>query len=337
MAIFVTGGAGFIGSQFIRDWVRLYPAQPVMNFDSLTYAGNLENLASVASHPSYSFVKGDVCEPDQVLAALPQGCDAVVHFAAESHVDRSILSAAEFVRTNVLGTQVMLDAARARGVRRFLHISTDEVGGSIPEGQFFREDGPLAPSSPYAASKTAAEHLVRAAAHTFGLDVVVTRTSNNYGPYQFPEKLIPLALANALEDRPIPVYGDGLQVRDWIHVADNCAALLAVLERGAPGATYHIGGRTPVPNIDLLRLLLRVLGKPETLLTYVTDRLGHDRRYAVDCSRITAELGWQPRIPLEDGLRETIHWYRDNRAWVDHARTGEYRDYYQRLYGTERA
>ena len=337
MAIFVTGGAGFIGSQFVRDWVRLYPAQPIVNFDSLTYAGNLENLASVASHPSYSFVKGDVCEPDQVLAALPQGCDAVVHFAAESHVDRSILSAAEFVRTNVLGTQVMLDAARARGVRRFLHISTDEVGGSIPEGQFFREDGPLAPSSPYAASKTAAAHLVRAAAHTFGLDVVVTRTSNNYGPYQFPEKLNPLALANALEDRPIPVYGDGLQVRDWIHVADNCAALLAVLERGAPGATYHIGGRTPVPNIDLLRLLLRVLGKPETLLTYVTDRLGHDRRYAVDCSRITAELGWQPRIPLEDGLRETIHWYRDNRAWVDHARTGEYRDYYQRLYGTERA
>ena len=211
MAIFVTGGAGFIGSQFIRDWVRLYPAQPIMNFDSLTYAGNLENLASVASHPSYSFVKGDVCEPDQVLAALPQGCDAVVHFAAESHVDRSILSAAEFVRTNVLGTQVMLDAARARGVRRFLHISTDEVGGSIPEGQFFREDGPLAPSSPYAASKTAAEHLVRAAAHTFGLDVVLTRTSNNYGPYQFPEKLIPLALANALEDRPIPVYSDGLR------------------------------------------------------------------------------------------------------------------------------
>ena len=337
MAIFVTGGAGFIGSQFVRDWVRLYPAQPVINFDSLTYAGNLENLASVASHPSYSFVKGDVCQPDQVLAALPQGCDAVVHFAAESHVDRSIISAAEFVRTNVLGTQVMLDAARARGVRRFLHISTDEVGGSIPEGHFFREDGPLAPSSPYAASKTAAEHLVRAAAHTFGLDVVLTRTSNNYGPYQFPEKLIPLALANALEDRPIPVYGDGLQVRDWIHVADNCAALLAVLERGAPGATYHIGGRTPVPNIDLLRLLLRVLGKPETLLTYVTDRLGHDRRYAVDCSRITAELGWQPRIPLEDGLRETIHWYRDNRAWVDHARTGEYRDYYQRLYGAEHA
>ena len=337
MAIFVTGGAGFIGSQFVRDWVRLYPAQPVINFDSLTYAGNLENLASVASHPSYSFVKGDVCEPDQVLAALPQGCDAVVHFAAESHVDRSIISAAEFVRTNVLGTQVMLDAARARGVRRFLHISTDEVGGSIPEGQFFREDGPLAPSSPYAASKTAAEHLVRAAAHTFGLDVVLTRTSNNYGPYQFPEKLIPLALANALEDRPIPVYGDGLQVRDWIHVADNCAALLAVLERGAPGATYHIGGRTPVPNIDLLRLLLRVLGKPETLLTYVTDRLGHDRRYAVDCSRITAELGWQPRIPLEDGLRETVHWYRDNRAWVDHARTGEYRDYYQRLYGADQA
>jgi dTDP-glucose 4,6-dehydratase len=337
MAVFVTGGAGFIGSQFIRNWVRLYPTQPIVNFDNLTYAGNLENLASVASHPTYSFVKGDVCNPEQVLAALPQGCDAVVHFAAESHVDRSILSAAEFVRTNVLGTQVVLDAARARGVRRFLHISTDEVGGSIPEGQLFREDSPLAPSSPYAASKTAAEHLVRAAAHTFGLDVVVTRTSNNYGPFQFPEKLIPLVLANALEDRPIPVYGDGLQVRDWIHVADNCAALLAVLERGTPGATYHIGGSSPVPNIDLLRLLLGALGKPETLLTHVTDRLGHDRRYAVDCSRITAELGWKPRIPLEAGLRETIQWYRDNRAWVDHARSGEYRQYYQRVYGAARA
>jgi dTDP-glucose 4,6-dehydratase len=232
----------------------------------------------------------------------------------------------------VLGTQVLLDVAREKRVKRFLHISTDEVGGSIPPGQFFREDSPLAPSSPYAASKAAAEHFVRAAAHTFGLDAIVTRTSNNYGPFQFPEKLIPLALSNALEDRPIPVYGDGLQIRDWIHVADNCRALRMVLERGRAGATYHIGGGCQVANLDLLKLLLSILGKPESLLTSVTDRLGHDRRYAVDCSLLRNELGWAPEIPLEDGLRSTVEWYRSHAEWVAHARSGEYLSYYTRVY-----
>jgi dTDP-glucose 4,6-dehydratase len=332
MAIFVTGGAGFIGSEFIRGYVKKYPAESVVNFDKLTYAGNLENLSSVADHPSYRMVRGDICDAGAVREALPEGCDAVVNFAAESHVDRSILSAAEFARTNVLGAQVLLDVAREKRVRRFLQVSTDEVGGSIPPGQFFREDSPLVPSSPYAASKAAAEHFVRAAAHTFGLDAIVTRTSNNYGPFQFPEKLIPLAVSNALEDRPIPVYGDGLQVRDWVHVADNCRALMIVLERGRSGATYHIGGGRQVANLDLLRMLLELLRKPASLLTSVTDRLGHDRRYAVDCSLIRSELGWRPEIPLEEGLRSTIEWYSSNAEWVAHARSGEYRSYYQRVY-----
>jgi len=333
MAIFVTGGAGFIGSQFVRDWVGLHPDQPLVNFDKLTYAGNLDNLAEVATSASYRFVRGDICDAGAVAAAMPDGCDAVVHFAAESHVDRSILSAAEFVTTNVLGTQVLLDVARAKGVKRFLHISTDEVGGSIEPERWFAEDSPLAPSSPYAASKAAAEHLVRAAAHTFGMDAVITRTSNNYGPYQFPEKLIPRALANALEDRPIPVYGDGMQVRDWIHVADNCEALRRVLESGKPGETYHIGGLHPLPNLELLRRLLAVLGKSDSLLTHVKDRLGHDRRYAVDCSKIQRELGWRPSISLDEGLRATVAWYRDHAGWVRRARSGEYRQYYERVYG----
>lgn len=335
MSIFVTGGAGFIGSQFIRDWVRTHPDEDVINFDLLTYAGNLENLAPVEGHRGYRLVRGDICDAEAVQAAMPEDCRAVVNFAAESHVDRSILSATEFVRTNVLGTQVLLDVARARKVKRFLHISTDEVGGSIPEPGLFNQDSPLVPSSPYAASKASAEHLVRAAAHTFGMDAIITRTSNNYGPYQFPEKLLPLAISNALEGVPVPVYGDGLQVRDWIHVADNCAALLLVLERGRPGATYHIGGGHPRTNLSVLRLLLQILGKPESLLTYVTDRLGHDRRYAVDYSRIEAELGWQPRIAFEDGLRATVEWYRSNPGWIQRTRSGEYRAYYARVYGAQ--
>jgi len=335
MAIFVTGGAGFIGSEFVRAWVRRFPAETVINFDKLTYAGNLENLAPVANEPGYRMYRGDICDAGAVREALPERCDAVVHFAAESHVDRSILSASEFVRTNVLGTQVLLDVAREKGVKRFLYISTDEVGGSIPPGRLFREDSPPAPSSPYAASKTAGEHLVRAAAHTFGIDALITRTSNNYGPYQFPEKLIPLAISNARLDQPIPVYGDGLQVRDWIHVADNCRAVAAVLQRGRPGATYHIGGGNQTPNRELLGLLLNIMGKPESLLVSVTDRLGHDRRYAVDCSLIRSELGWEPEIPLEDGLRATVQWYDANREWLEHARSGEYRQYYDRMYGRD--
>jgi dTDP-glucose 4,6-dehydratase len=331
MTIFVTGGAGFIGSEFIRQAV---PAGArVINFDKLTYAGNLDNLASVADSLDYSLVIGDVCDAKGVADAMPENCDAVVHFAAESHVDRSILSAEEFVRTNVLGTQVMLDVARHRKVGRFLHISTDEVGGDMPPEGWFHEDSPLRPSSPYAASKTAAEHFVRAAAHTFGLDAIVTRTSNNYGPFQFPEKLLPLAISNALEDKPIPVYGDGLQVRDWVHVADNCRALLVVLERGRTGETYHIGGGHPLPNLSVLKLLLKTLGKSESLLTRVTDRLGHDRRYAVDFSKITAELGWCPEISFEQGLADTVAWYRDNSEWVRRCRSGEYRTYYEKMYG----
>jgi dTDP-glucose 4,6-dehydratase len=329
MTIFVTGGAGFIGSEFVRQTV---PHHRVINFDKLTYAGNLDNLTSVAQHPNYSFVIGDVCDARAVADAIPEDCDAIVHFAAESHVDRSILSAEEFVRTNVLGTQVMLDVARHRKVKRFLHISTDEVGGDMPPGGWFQEDDPLRPSSPYAASKAAAEHFVRAAAHTFGLPVLITRTSNNYGPFQFPEKLLPLAISNAMEDRPIPVYGDGLQVRDWVHVTDNCRALTTVLERGRPGETYHIGGGGPLANIDVLKQLLRILGKPESLLSAVTDRLGHDRRYAVDFRKTSGELGWRPEIPFEQGLRATVQWYRDNPDWVRRCRSGEYRAYYEQMY-----
>ncbi len=332
MAIFVTGGAGFIGSEFVRSWVKRHPAETVVNYDVLTYAGNLENLSPAAAHPGYRMVRGDVCDPHAVREALPDHCDAIVHFAAESHVDRSILSAAEFVRTNVLGTQVLLDLAREKRVKRFLHVSTDEVGGGIPPGQFFREDSPLAPSSPYAASKAAAEHLVRAAAHTFGLDAVITRSSNNYGPFQFPEKLIPLAISNAQQAQPIPVYGDGLQIREWIHVADNCRALMLVLERGRSGAIYHVGGGNQVANLDLLRMLLRIMGKEESLLTHVTDRLGHDRRYALDCSLIRSELGWTPEVPLEEGLRATVEWYESNQQWIAHARSGEYQTYYERVY-----
>jgi len=334
MTIFVTGGAGFIGSEFIRQTV---PHHHVINFDKLTYAGNLDNLTAVASHPNYSLVLGDVCDAKNVAAALPEDCDAIVHFAAESHVDRSILSAEEFVRTNVLGTQVMLDVARHRRAKRFLHISTDEVGGDMPPDGWFDEEGPLRPSSPYAASKTAAEHFVRAAAHTFGMHTLITRTSNNYGPYQFPEKLLPLAISNALEDRPIPVYGDGLQVRDWVHVADNCRALTAVLEHGRKGETYHIGGGSPLPNIAVLKLLLKILDKPETLLTSVTDRLGHDRRYAVDFRKTTVELGWNPEISFEEGLRATVAWYRDNPEWVRRCRSGEYRRYYEQMYSDREA
>ena len=331
--IFVTGGAGFIGSEFIR---QLTPRARVINFDKLTYAGNLDNLASVASHPNYSFVRGDVCDSNAVAAAMPEACD-IVHFAAESHVDRSILSASEFVVTNVLGTQVMLDVARHRKARRFLHISTDEVGGDMEAEEWLHENSPLEPNSPYAASKTAAEHFVRAAAHTFGMDTIVTRTSNNYGPFQFPEKLLPLAISNLAEDRPVPVYGDGLQVRDWVHVTDNCRALSMVLDHGRAGQTYHIGGGVPRTNLDVLHLLLKIMGKPASLLTSVKDRLGHDRRYAVDFAKITTELGWKPQIQFAEGLASAVAWYRDNAEWVARCRSGAYRTYYEDMYAERHA
>jgi dTDP-glucose 4,6-dehydratase len=334
MTIFVTGGAGFIGSEFIR---QMAGTARIVNFDKLTYAGNLDNLTEAAKDPGYSLVVGDVCDAQAVFEAMPEECDAVVHFAAESHVDRSIVGAEEFVRTNVLGTQVMLEVARRRGVGRFLHISTDEVGGDMPPDGWFKENDPLQASSPYAASKASAELFVRAAARTHGMNTLITRTSNNYGPYQFPEKLLPLAISNVLDDRPIPVYGDGMQVRDWVHVTDNCRALRAVLERGRVGETYHIGGGSPMPNIDVLRTLLKILAKPESLMTRVTDRLGHDRRYAVDFTKTTKELGWRPEISFADGLARTIRWYQDNSEWVRRCRSGEYRKYYEAMYGDREA
>ena len=333
---FVTGGAGFIGSAFVRLLLDSDADCKVINFDALTYAGNLENLQGIPES-RHHFVQGDICDRDAVVAALGESTDAIVNFAAESHVDRSIHSAHEFIKTNVLGTQVLLDAARERGVRRFVQISTDEVMGSLPENDdaFFTEDSPFQPNSPYAASKAAAEQLVRAAHHTFGLDTVITRCGNNYGPRQFPEKFLPLMLANAMADDPIPVYGDGLNVRDWIYVDDHCRAILTLLERGLPGGTYNIGARNERRNLEVAYSVLDALGKPHTLIRFVKDRPGHDRRYAIDPSLIEREFGWRPQETWESGLRKTIEWYRDNTAWLDHVRSGAYREYYSRQYGVE--
>jgi dTDP-glucose 4,6-dehydratase len=334
--IFVTGGAGFIGSAFVRQILDNTNDVEIVNFDALTYAGNPENLAGL-DEARHKFIKGDICNKEEVLAALPENADAVFNFAAESHVDRSIHSADEFLLTNVLGTQVLLDAARAKNVRRFIQISTDEVMGSLPENDeaFFVEDSPLAPNSPYAASKAAAEHFVRAAHHTFGLDTVITRCGNNYGPRQFPEKLIPLMIANAMSGQPLPVYGDGKNVRDWIYVDDHCRAIRLAFEKGKPGAIYNIGARNEQYNIDVVRAMLDALGKPHSLIAYVTDRPGHDRRYALDPVKAETELGWKPEISWEEGLGKTIGWYLANQDWVARVRSGEYRDYYLKQYGTE--
>lgn len=332
--VFVTGGAGFIGSAFVRLLINEHPDVSVINFDALTYAGNLENLSEITSD-RHTFVRGNIASGEDVLAALPEGCDVVFNFAAESHVDRSIASAEEFLQTNVVGTQVLLDAARARGVRRFVQISTDEVMGSLPENsdERFTEDSPLRPNSPYAASKAAAELMVRAARETFGLDTVITRCGNNYGPRQFPEKLIPLMLSNALNDEPLPVYGDGRNVRDWIYVDDHCRAVWLAYEKGTGGAVYNIGARNERRNIDVVRSLLDALAKPHSLIRFVADRPGHDRRYAIDPARAETELGWAPRLDWDAGLGHTIQWYRENQTWVDHIRNGDYRKYYRDLYG----
>lgn len=334
--VFVTGGAGFIGSAFIRLVLDETEDCLVTNFDALTYAGNLDNLTGI-DEKRHHFIRGDIADRDTVISALDHDVEAVVNFAAESHVDRSITSADDFLRTNVVGTQILLDVARAKGVKRFVHVSTDEVMGSLPEDDdsFFTEDSPFAPNSPYAASKAAAEHLVRAAHHTFGLDTVVTRCGNNYGPRQFPEKFLPLAIANAMNNANIPVYGDGLNVRDWIFVEDHCRAILAVMERGKPGGVYNIGARNPQRNLDVVQSLLDALGKPRSLIKFVADRLGHDRRYAIDPSLVESELDWRPRETWESGLRKTIDWYRDNSSWLENTRSGAYRDYYRLQYGTE--
>jgi len=333
MKLLVTGGCGFIGTNFIRLILREHPDDSIVNLDQLTYAGNPENLRDLEDEPGYEFVHGDVADPACLERCVGPEIDAIVHFAAESHVDRSILDSEPFLRTNVLGTQYLLDAARRAGTRRFVHISTDEVYGSLgPEGTF-TEASPLEPNSPYAASKAAADFLVLAAGRTFGQPVIVTRCTNNFGPYQFPEKVIPLFLAQAMSDRPLPLYGDGQNVREWLHVEDHCRAVDTILRQGRIGEVYNIGSGVEITNLELTRSLLRILGKPESLITFVKDRPGHDRRYALDSTKLRKELGWQPQDSFPAGLEQTVRWYRDHQAWCERIRSGQYRRYYEKQYG----
>jgi dTDP-glucose 4,6-dehydratase len=315
MQILVTGGAGFIGSNFIRYLLARDRECRIVNLDKLTYAGNLENLSEVEGHPRYRFVKGSICDGLLVDELLGAGVDAVVNFAAESHVDRSIQDARAFVETNVLGTQVLLDGCRRHRIPRMIQISTDEVYGSLGPSGRFTEQSPLAPNSPYAASKAAADLLAAAYRHTYRLPVIVTRSCNNYGPYQFPEKLISLFITNALDGQPLPLYGDGLHVRDWLHVEDHCEALVRILRRGRDGECYNIGGQCERTNLDVARAILAALDLPETLIVHVRDRPGHDRRYAIDASKLRRELNWEPRHTFEAGLAETVRWYREHQAW----------------------
>ena len=331
MKIFVTGGAGFIGSNFIRYVLSAKKDHSIVNFDKLTYAGNLANLESVADNPKYQFVRGDICDTAAVESAMA-GCDVVVHFAAESHVDRSIYEPAASIETNVKGTFILLQVARKIQIQRFVHISTDEVYGDMAPGAFADENSPLQPSSPYSSSKAGSDLLVRSYVRTYGFPALITRSSNNYGPFQFPEKFLPLLITNALDDKALPIYGDGKQQRDWLHVEDNCRGVFAVLERGKIGEVYNIGGTDIEENLTMARRLLRVTGKPETLLTYVKDRPGHDRRYALRCQKMEQELGWKPAISLDEGLRQTIDWYRNNAKWMAGVRDGEYLSYYEKYY-----
>jgi len=331
MRVFVTGGAGFIGSNFIRYVLAQGKEYQVVNYDKLTYAGNLANLDGISGDARYAFVKGDICDAGEAETAM-RGCDAVVHFAAESHVDRSIYEPARAIETNITGTFVLLQVARKLGIGRFLHISTDEVYGDLPAGAFADERSPLRPSSPYSAAKAASDLLVSSYVRTYGLPAIITRSSNNYGPYQFPEKFLPLMITNALEDKPLPIYGDGKQQRDWLHVTDNCRGILAVLERGRDGEAYNIGGSDIEENLAIAHCVLRLLGKPESLLSYVKDRPGHDRRYALHCHKMEEQVGWKPEISLEGGLRQTIAWYEQNREWMAGVRGGEYRSYYEKYY-----
>jgi len=331
MRIFVTGGAGFIGSNFIRYVLETRTDISVVNYDKLTYAGNLANLESVADDTNYEFVKGDICDAAAVETAM-SSCDAVIHFAAESHVDRSIYEPAPVIRTNVTGTFVLLEVARRISVSRFVHVSTDEVYGDIPVGVFADEEFPLQPSSPYSASKAASDLLVRSYVRTYEFPALITRSSNNYGPYQFPEKFVPLMITNAISDKALPVYGDGKQQRDWLHVEDNCRGILSVLENGKIGGVYNIGGLDLEQNLTLVQRILNLTGKPESLVSYVQDRPGHDRRYALNCRKMETELGWRPIINLENGLRRTIDWYKDNLQWVAGVRSREYLSYYEKYY-----
>ena len=335
MKILVTGGAGFIGSNFILYWLKNHPQDSIVNFDKLTYAGNLENLTSIQENPSYQFVQGDICDPKVVEDAMA-GVDTVVHFAAESHVDRSITDPASFVRTNVLGTQVLLDAALKNNVKRFHHVSTDEVYGSLnlDDKSIFNERTLYDPRSPYAASKAGSDHLVRAYYHTYNLPITISNCSNNFGPYQFPEKLFPLVITNLLEGKKVPVYGDGLYVRDWLYVEDHCRAIDLILEKGKVGETYCIGGLTEdINNLEVIKKILKLLGKSEDSIEYVKDRMGHDRRYALDWSKIKNELGWEPQYSFDEWLEKTVKWYQENEQWWKNVKNGEYKEYYQKQYG----
>lgn len=336
MKILVTGGAGFIGSNFIFYMRKKHPAYELVCLDKLTYAGNLETLAPVMDDPHFQFIRADIADREAVYGVFErEKPDVVVNFAAESHVDRSIENPAVFLETNVMGTQALLDACRKYGVRRYHQVSTDEVYGDLPLDRpdlFFTEQTPLHTSSPYSASKASADLLCNAYQRTYGLPITISRCSNNYGPYQFPEKLIPLMIANALADKPLPVYGEGLNVRDWLYVEDHCAAIDLILEKGKVGQAYNIGGHNEMRNIDIVRRILALLGKPESLITYVTDRKGHDMRYAIDPAFIHKELGWLPETKFEDGIQRTVRWYLDNRAWWERIVSGEYQSYYERMY-----
>ena len=329
MRLLVTGGAGFIGSNFVRFMLRRYDDLEIVNLDKLTYAGNLENLRDIQDDARYTFVKGDICDATVVRAAL-RGADAVVNFAAETHVDRSISGPQDFISTDVLGTHTLLEAVRELGTARYVQISTDEVYGSTETGSF-TEESDLAPSSPYSASKAGADLLVLAYHRTYGAPVLITRSSNNYGPWQYPEKIVPLFITNAIDDQALPVYGDGLNVRDWLYVDDNCGGIDAVLRKGALGEVYNIGGGNEVKNLALTRQILELLGKRPELIRFVADRPGHDRRYAIDCGKLRA-LGWRPATPFATGLKRTVSWYRDNPDWWRKIKSGEWREYYERQY-----
>lgn len=333
MKLLVTGGAGFIGSNFVLYMLQQHPDYKIINVDSLTYAGNLENLKSIENHPNYTFSRTDITDAKAIDALFQQGIDVVVNFAAESHVDRSILDPEVFVKTNVLGTQVLLDAAKKYGVTKFVQVSTDEVYGTLGETGLFTEETPLTPNSPYSASKAGGDLLVRAYHETFGLPVNITRCSNNYGPYQFPEKLIPLMISRALNDQALPIYGDGLNIRDWLYVEDHCSAIDLVIHNGRVGEVYNIGGNNERTNLHIVKTILAELNKPESLITYVQDRPGHDRRYGIDPTKITQELGWKPKHNFETGIKETIQWYLNNKEWWTRIQSGEYQDYYAKQYG----
>ena len=323
--LLITGGAGFIGSNFIKYILNKYKDYKIINLDLLTYAGNLENLKDIENNPNYEFIKGNITDRELVNKTVADGVDYIINFAAESHVDRSIENPGIFMETNVMGTQVLLEAVKKYNPAKYIQISTDEVYGSLGPTGYFTEKTPLAPNSPYAASKAGADLLIRAYYKTFNLPVNITRCSNNYGPYQFPEKLIPLMIANALDEKDLPVYGDGMQIRDWLHVEDHCSAIDLVLQAGKAGENYNIGGNNEEVNIAIVKLILQKLNKPLSLIKHVKDRLGHDRRYAVDATKIQQELGWKPRYTFKEGLEETIDWYLDNRAWWEKIRSGEYR------------